>query len=784
MFDRILRAGLFLLPAAAIPIAAFAQPQAIPTPRPAEAGPAQPGAMPPPLPAGLLPWSDKSLPPDSRADLVQAQITRDEELMLVRGYFGVNYSWLPKTYSDEIRKALPGSAGYVPGIPRLGIPALRESDASLGVANGRHMRPGDTATALPSSLLTAATWNSSLAYAGGAMIGSEARNKGFNVLLAGGVDLAREPRGGRTFEYVGEDPLLAGTMAGEAIRGTQDQNIVSTIKHYALNDQETGRMTMSANISEPAMRESDLLAFEIAIEHGDPGAVMCAYNRINLIYSCENDFLLNKVLKGDWGYKGFVLSDWGAVHSTTDAANNGLDQESAFNSDKEDYFGEALQKAIVDGTVPEARLHNMTHRIVRTMFAKGLIDHPSVMKPIDANADLAVAQADAEEGIVLLKNSKALLPLSAVLRHGGRRITVIGGYADVGVLSGSGSSQVIPIGNMPDQEILTGGAVTTEPGQKPKLPNGTMIMDPPSPYAAIRSEAPRGSRVVYYDGTDIAKAAALARASDIVVVVGLQWMSEGWDVPDLSLPGNQNALIEAVAAANPQTVVVLETGGPVLMPWLDKVSAVVEAWYPGNRGANALARILFGKVNPSGRLPITFPQSESQLPRPAIPGLGMAPVQITGRDTQTPFDVTHIEGANVGYKWFAAKKLTPLFPFGYGLSYSTFAYNALSAAGGKTLSVSFEMRNTGMREGKTTAQIYATPPGGIARLVGWSKMSLKPGETRHVTLSADPRLLATFDAEAHVWQVADGNYAVTLANSATDIAATATVHIEASTINP
>ena len=771
---------------AAFPIAALAQPQVLPLPRPALPGEPQPAAsalaLPPPLPCGPPPWSDKSLTADARADLVQTYMTREEELVLVRGYFGVDYPWTAKLYPDAIRNALPGSAGYVPGIPRLGIPALTESDASRGVANGRHMRPGDQAVALPSSLLTAATWNSGLAYAGGAMFGAEAHHKGFNVMLAGGVDLAREPRGGRTFEYVGEDPLLAGVMAGEAIRGTQDLHIISTIKHFAMNDQETGRMTMSAIISDPAMRESDLLSFEIAIERGDPGAVMCSYNRLNTIYACENDYLLNKVLKGDWGYKGFVLSDWGAVHSTVDAANNGLDQESAYNYDKEDYFGEALGQAVAAGAGPEARRHDMVHRILRTMFAKGLFDDPPVKKPIDVKTDLAVAQRDAEEGIVLLKNAQDLLPISLVKRPS-RRITIIGGYADLGVLSGSGSSQVIPIGNMPSLEVLAGGAVWMGPDKTPQIPAGTIILHPPSPYEAIRQQAP-WARVVFYDGGDVAKAAALARVSDIVIVFAQQWTSEGWDVPDLSLPGNQDELINAVADINPRTVVVVENGGPVLMPWLDKVGAVLEAWYPGNRGADAIARILFGAVNPSGRLPITFPQNESQLPRPLIPGHELAYSRIPLEGMQSPFDINYVEGANVGYKWFKAKNLTPLFPFGFGLSYTSFEFGGLNVTGGTTLSVSFDMRNTGRLQGKATAEVYATPPGGVARLISWSKLDLKPGETRRVTLAADPRLLATFDADAHLWRVAEGNYAVTLGSSSAQVSASAIAHITASTIKP
>jgi len=776
MNGKVAYAAVFCL-LAAFPMAALAQPQVVPLPRPV-----LPGEPPPTLPSGPLPWTDKSLPADARADLVQAYITRDEELTLVRGYFGVNYPWTAKIYPEAIRNVLPGSAGYVPGIPRLGIPALSESDASLGVANGRHMRPGDQAVALPSSLLTAATWNGGLAYAGGAMIGAEARNKGFNVMLAGGINLAREPRGGRTFEYLGEDPLLAGIMAGEAIRGTQDLDIISTIKHFAVNDQETGRMTISANLSDAAMRESDLLAFEIAVERGDPGAVMCSYNRINNVYGCENDYLLNKVLKGDWGYKGFVLSDWGAVHSTVEAANNGLDQESSFSSDRQDFFGEALAQAVAAGTIPEARLRDMVHRILRTMFVKGLIDHPIFKQPIDVKTDLNVAQRDAEEGIVLLKNAQDLLPLSLVKRPS-RRITIIGGYADLGVISGSGSSQVIPIGNTPSLEILAGGAVWMGPDQTPQIPAGTIILNPPSPYAAIRGLAP-WARVVHYDGSNIAKAVALARISDVVIVFAQQWTSEGWDSPDLSLPGNQDELIDAVAGANRRTVVVLQTGGPVLMPWLDKVGAVLEAWYPGNRGANAIARILFGAVNPSGRLPITFPQSESQLPRPVIPGHEQAYSRIPLEGTRSPFDIDYVEGANVGYKWFKAKKLTPLFPFGFGLSYTSFDFGGLRAAGGTTLSVSFEMRNTGKRPGKATAQVYATTPGGVARLIGWSKLDLKPGETRRVALTADPRLLATFDSGANQWRMAEGDYAVTLGESSAEVSASATAHITASTIKP
>jgi beta-glucosidase len=763
-------------------VSAFAQPPGARTPvAPTAAQTQAPPRIPPaPKPAPVLapPWMNTALMPDQRADLIEAQMTRDEELTLVHGYLGI---YVPnrayRMQPEAIRGDLPNAAGYVPGIPRLGIPSLTESDASLGVANGGHMRPGDTATALPSSALTAATWNADLAYQGGAMIAQEARAKGFNVLLAGGNNLVRDPRGGRSFEYVSEDPLLAGVMAGESIRGIQDQRIISTTKHYALNDQETMRTLIDARIDEAAARESDLLAFEIAIEHGDPGAVMCAYNRVNGVYACENDWLLNRVLKTDWGYRGFVLSDWGAVHSTVDAANNGLDQESSNSSDAQDYFGDALKDAVADGRVSEARLHDMVHRILRTMFAKGLFDSPPIKGPINVAADTLIAQRDAEEGIVLLRNDRGLLPLKA----GTQRIVVIDGEADIGMLSGAGSSQVIPNGSDSTTEVLIGRAAWID-RKKPQASMDRVVYDPPAPLSAIRAEAPN-AQIQFDRGDDIEQAAAIAKGADIVIVFAQQWMREGADAPDLSLHGDQDALIDALVSCNPNTIVVLETGGAVLMPWLAKSAAVVEAWYAGSGGAAALARVLFGKVNPSGHLPVTFPQSEDQLPRPTIPGLARQTLP-----SAMPPAMDFPEGSNAGYRWFEQKKLVPLFPFGFGLSYASFTFANLSVKGGSTLSAEFDVRNTSTVAGKTVAELYATPPSpdgsAVARLIGWSKVDLKPAETRHVSVTADPRLLAQFDTTAHAWRIAAGDYGVSLGNSSVDIRASATAHLDAATIRP
>jgi beta-glucosidase len=707
-----------------------------------------------------------TLPPDQRAELLESQMTQDEELRLVMGYWGTKGNLYSRAIPKEIQAQGRGTAGFVPGIPRLGIPPLVETDAGVGIANGGNMRPGDEATALPSGMLMASTWDPDVAFSAGAVIGSEARARGYNVVLDGAMNLAREPRGGRIFEYAGEDPLLAGTMAGAQVAGIQSEHVVSTVKHFAFNDQETGRMEYSADIGEGPARESDLFAFEIALEKSNPGAVMCAYNRYNGVYSCENDFLLNQVLKRDWNYPGWVLSDWGGVHSTLPAANAGLDQESASGFDRQDYFGAPLAEALADGKFDPHRLHDMVHRILRSLFAVGVIDAPALPAPVDLQAHLGLAQQEAEDGIVLLKNANSTLPLARQMES----IAVIGGHADLGVLSGGGSSQVIPIGFAqslmgPEDRIKT-------------LPHDGRVFDPPSPVSAIAAAA-TAAVVTFDSGDDIAGAAAAARQAGIAIVFATQWMQESYDVHDLNLPGNQNALIEAVAAANPNTIVVLETGGPVLMPWLDKVPVVVEAWYAGNRGAEAIARVLFGAVNPSGRLPITFPQSEAQLPHPVLPHRGLQSLF---------FDVDYFEGADVGYRWFAMKKETPLFPFGYGLSYSRFQTTNVTASGGATVTVAADVTNTGAQEGKQTIEAYASPAAPdsdeMPRLIGWSKIDLKPGETRHISITADPRRLAGFDIFRHYWHIEAGDYVVRLAESYAGPGTSVTVQLDQRDLAP
>ncbi|MBB6254612.1 beta-glucosidase [Nitrospirillum iridis] len=730
------------------------------------------GAMAPAVAADApKPWMDTKLSPDQRAALLDKELTVEERVGLVHGPMAMPF------LGATLPEGAIGSAGYIPGVPRLGIPALQETDASLGVANPMNVRPGDPSTALPSGLSLAATWNPEVAYKGGAMIGREAHAKGFNVLLAGGVNLARDPRNGRNFEYLGEDPLLSGTLGGESIRGIQDQHVVSTIKHFAVNDQETQRMTIDVKIGEAAARESDLLAFQLAIEKGKPGSVMCAYNKVNGAYACDNPFLLNKVLKTDWAYPGWVMSDWGAVHGVQ-AALNGLDQESGEQIDAllapggagKVWFNEPLKAALADKTVPAERLSDMTRRILRSMFAAGLFDDPATKAPIDFNAHAQVTKAAGTEGIVLLKNKGDLLPLAAPIGgKGGKTVTVIGGFANVGVLSGGGSSQVVSDAG-PGASIPLGGDGMMGAFR-------TVVYHASSPLKAIRAKAGE-KQVRYIDGSYPAEAAAVAKTTDIAIVFVTQWMTEGADAPDLSLPNGQDALVAAVAAANPNTIVVLETGGPVHMPWLDKVAGVVEAWYPGSRGGEAIADILYGDANPSGRLPITFPASDAQLLHKDIPG--------ADKPEFSPAEITYAEGADVGYRHYAKVGWKPLFPFGYGLSYTHFAYGDVKVTGGDTLTVSFEVTNTGKRPGQDVPQVYLTSAAGAKtqRLIGWSKVALAPGEKRRVSVTADTRLLGNFDEAAHAWQVKAGEYQVGVGASATDLALKGAAAVTASTRQP
>jgi beta-glucosidase len=645
-----------------------------------------------------------------------------------------------------------GGAGYVVGIPRLGIPAIQMSDAAYGVRqsgeNGRY------STALPADLAAAASWDLDAAYEYGALIGRELRAQGYNMSLGGGVNLTREPRDGRTFEYLGEDPILAGRMVGSLIRGTQAQHVIGDIKHYAVNDQESGRNAVNANIDKRSMRESDLLAFEIGVREGNPAAVMCAYNRVNGDYACENKYLLTDVLKKDWNFKGFVVSDWEATHSTVKASAAGLDQEEP----GEIFFGGAMKDAVQSGRVPIAEVDDHVRRILRSMFACGVIDDPPLKSVVDVVGGFEVARNIAEHSIVLLRNEQAQLPLDASRIHS---IAVIGPHSDVGMISGAGSAQVDP----------PGGNAIMPPG-KGQTKWGKPVWFPTSPLKAIRAKAP-GAKVQFDPGTDHSSAAALAKTADVAIVFAYQWEIEGADLDNLSLPEHQDELIAAVAAANPHTIVVLETGSPVTMPWASQVNGILEAWYAGTQGAEAVANVIFGEVNPSAKLPITFPRSEADLPHRTV----VHPPRESTTNGEPDdwkkiaaglpaFQTTYDEQLKVGYKWYDAEKKDVLFPFGYGLSYSTYSYSNLRVITGGTpggkVRLNFTVTNTSNRTGVEIAEVYAALPAVAAeppkRLVGWSKIKLNPAESKEVAVEVDPQYLSIFDVDRNAWQLVPGDY--------------------------
>jgi beta-glucosidase len=702
------------------------------------------------------PWSDTSLSPDQRADLVIKEMTLDEKISLLHGQ-GAHFLTPPKPNG--------GGDGTV-AIPRLGIPAIQMADSSYGVTKGASA--GRYTTALPNNLAAASSWDPDAAFQYGTLIGRELRDLGYNMSLGGAINLTREPRCGRTFEYQGEDPLLAGTLVGNFVRGVQSEHVIGDLKHFAVNDQESGRNSLNANIGKRAMRETDLRAFEIALGVSNAGAVMCAYNRVNGEFACENHYLLTDVLKRDFGFKGFVLSDWGGTHSTAKASHTGLDMEQPHNI----FFGGALKKAVESGEVSLDEINEHVHRILRTLFANGLFDHPVKDQVPDVEAGYRIAQEIAEKSIVLLKNRDKVLPLPGNLHS----VLIIGGHADVAVPSGGGSAQVDPPGGSP---------------VPPPPPHDTLsavirpAWIPSSPLRALKAELP-AAKISFVSGEDLPAAAAAAKSADVAIVFAYQWESEVIDLLTLDLSPDQNKLIETVAAANPRTVVVLETGSPATMPWLDQVAGVVEAWYPGIRGAEALTNILTGTVNPTGKLAVTFPKSDADLPHPNLlqPPPGSLPdfSHLVADDSnifnvlfqpRPAFQINYDEGLKVGYKWYEAEHKPVLFPFGFGLSYTTYDYSGLFVAAGETTTVSFTLKNTGSRAGTEIAEIYASLPETAGeppkRLIGWTRVELAPGESGQISVPVSRDRLTVYDEASDSWRLIPGKYVIRVGGSSQDL---------------
>ncbi len=684
---------------------------------------------------GDHPWCDTARTPDERAALLSAQLTVQEKLQLLWGdeQFGV---------VNPPGGAFHSGTNY--GVPRLDVPPLYFSDGPVGP------RQGAGATSMPAPLGLAASFDPALARRAGALIADEAKAKGNDVVFAPTVNIMRTPRGGRTFEAYGEDPFLSGRTAVGWIEGAQERGVVADVKHFAANNQEIDRMSIDEKIDERTLREIYLPQFEAAVKEAGVGSVMCAYNQVNGQFACENEHLLTDVLKRDWGFKGFVLADYPAAHDTVASLRNGLDFEpfgAAYNP-----VSTAL--ALSQGSATTAQVDDHVQRILRTMFAFGVFDRAAYAND-DAQipvAEHAAVAADVEAGgITLLENRGAVLPLDAAKA---KRVALIGADADR-FKNGGGSSNVTPL----------------------------QLVTPRQGLEARAAQA--GVQLTYEPSDDPAVAAAAAKGADVAIVVAGDTATEGQDQPCIALDctddtqvngfgttkgaaRNLDATIAAVAKANPRTVVVLETSGPVLTPWRKDVAGLVEAWYPGESGGTAIARVLFGDADPGGRLPATFPDSEKQLATTddpeAYPGVDGV--------------VTYKEGVLVGYRWFDQRKLEPAYPFGAGRSYTRFRFSKLrvraAAAGGAT--VTAVVRNTGKRRGFAVPQLYVGLPAPSADVVqpprqlkGFEKLDLAPGAARTVSFRLDRRAFSYWDTAAGDWRVARGCYAIAVGRSSRDL---------------
>jgi len=667
------------------------------------------------------PWMSTAMSPDARTQLLVSAMTVQDKLALVTGVDVASPQWAP----------LAGHAvGYVPGNPRLCIPPLTLNDGGAGVSDAQV-----GTTAFPAPIAQAATWDTLRARTLGDALGQEAWGKGIDVLLAPDVNIARVPENGRNFEAFGEDPFLSGQIAAAEIQGIQHNPVIATVKHYAVNSQETNRWYLSSNLDDRTLREIYVPPFEAAIDQGHVGAVMCGYGLIDNVFSCEDRNTLTSILRGQLGFDGFVVSDWRATHSVGRAAAAGLDMEMPTGV----HFGTPLAQAVAAGRVSSRTLDRMVSGILRSMFTVGVFDHPPPLYEnvgqtnVSTNADQILARHVEEEGAVLLKNAGPILPLHPVA---GSTIAVIGqpaGALDLApYLSGGGSAYVAATNAVSPLQGLTARAATV------------------------------GAKVAYADGSDPSAAAALAAQASVAIVFAYDHETEGEDRPNLELPDDQDTLIADVVRANPNTIVVLETGGPVLMPWLGSVPAVLETWYPGQQAGVAIAALLFGDVNPSGRLPQTFPASGDQ---------GPITTQAQWPGANDAQDAAFSEGLFVGYRWYDHVKATPLFPFGFGLSYTKFAYSRLRMhpmADGSVVAT-FTLANVGTRAGVEVSQVYVDDPPAAGeppkQLFGFRRVFLKPGQTANVKILLGWRAFAQWNPNQQNWVVTPGLYRILVGGS-------------------
>ena len=677
-------------------------------------------------------YLDPNQPVEKRVDDLLSRLTLDEKISLL--------------HAD--------SKFTTAAIPRLNIPRRWMSDGPHGVREDigpdtwrAAGRTDDYSTCMPCGIALAATWNPDLAYAEGAAIGEEALARGKHIMLGPAVNIMRTPLCGRNFEYYGEDPFLAGRIAVGFIQGEQSKDVASCVKHFAVNSQEWHRMSIDVELDERALREIYLPAFKAAVQEAGVRAVMGAYNKVRGDYCCQNGYLLNTILKGEWGFKGLVMSDWAAAHDTTKTALGGLDLEMGTEKPYDNfYFAKPLRDAVEKGEVPMSVLDDKVRRNLRVMIASHVLDGRPAGS-INTPAHQATARSVAEEAMVLLKNDGNALPLDSSKI---KSIAVVGDNATRLQAHGGDSSQIKAF-----YEITPLAGILQRVGDKVNVT-----------YS-----------IGYGKGADTNaadRAVAAAEQADVVLFVGglnhdRYFDTEGSDRRDMKLPYDQDELIGRLVEANPRTIVVLVAGSPVEMgPWLERVPAVLLSWYSGMEGGNALARILFGDVNPSGKLPCTFPQRLADSPAHALnayPG--------------TNGVVRYEEGLLVGYRWFDTKNVEPLFPFGHGLSYTRFEYSNLKltpaeGTNGPVVTVQFDVTNTGDREGGEVAQLYvhqAQPglPRPDKELKAFRKVFLKPGEKQTVSLPLEQSAFAFYDPDKHGWLAEKGEFTILVGSSSREI---------------
>lgn len=672
------------------------------------------------------------------------------------------------------------------GVQRLGIPELWTTDGPHGI------RPevlwdeweqaawtNDSCVAFPALTALAATWNPELAELYGRSLGEEALYRGKDVVLGPGVNIYRTPLNGRNFEYMGEDPLLASRMVVPYIKGLQSNGVAACVKHYALNNNEVNRHTSNVIVDDRTLYEIYLPAFKAAVTEGGAWSIMGSYNLYQNQHGCHNKRLLCDILRDEWGFDGVVISDWGGTHDTAEAVENGLDLEfgswtngltnGRSNAYDNYYLADPYLKLLREGKADMATLDNKVRNVLRLIFRTAMKSDKG-FGSLCSDEHYAAARRIGAEGIVLLRNKGNLLPLDPSKPQ---NILVVGENAVKMMTVGGGSSslkvqrETSPLDGLRAQ-APTGSTVVWERGY---------VGDPTGEYNGVTS----GQDLSESRSADrlIADAADAARRADVVIFVGGLNKATGQDCEDsdresLALPYNQDAVIEALVAANPRTVVVNVSGNAVAMPWADKVPAILQAWFLGSESGNSLADVIFGHVNPSGKLPMTFPVRLDDVGAHAVgeyPGTKRADSDIV--------DIRYNEGVMVGYRWFDTKKIRPLFAFGHGLSYTTFGYGKLSADASKigpdgAMTLSVDVTNTGSRAGAETVQLYISDTKASVKrpakeLKNFAKIYLEPGQTKTVTFTVRPSDLAFFDAGAHAWKAEPGEFRAHVGAASDDI---------------